>query len=188
MYEAQDFSSLLGTTGFSDEALQTHFGLYEGYVKNTNKVLELLSSLEKGSYEAAEVRRRFGWEFNGMRLHELYFGNMTSESQDGPEGDLLKAIERDFGSVSAWEEDFKATGAARGIGWAVLYADPVAGGKLMNTWINEHDGGHLSGATPVLIMDVFEHAFAFDYGMKRGEYIDAFMNAIDWNEAGSRLA
>ena len=91
-----------------------------------------------------------------------------------------------FGSVEAWATDFKATGAMRGIGWVVLYEDPATG-RLINTWINEHDVGHLAGARPVLIMDVFEHAFIPDYGLKRAEYIEAFFKNIDWKAVDSRL-
>ena len=101
-----------------------------------------------------------------------------------------------------WEKDFRAMGAMRGIGWVVLYyaphstarmnadngnADGADGGRLFNVWVNEHDAGHLAGATPLLVMDVFEHAFVLDYGLNRAGYIDAFMNAIDWGVAENRL-
>lgn len=187
MYEAKDFSSLLGTEGFSDELLNNHFTLYNGYVKNTNGALELLQKHEAGSYEYGEIKRRFGWEWSGMRLHELYFGNMTKEggSMDlTPE--LSAKIEASFGSVDAWMEDFKKTGGMRGIGWVITYHDQAAD-KVMNTWINEHDLGHLPGATPLLVLDAFEHAFVTDYGLKKADYINAFTNAIDWQEVNKRL-
>jgi superoxide dismutase, Fe-Mn family len=185
MYEAKDYSSLLGTPGFSDNLLDTHFGLYQGYVKNTNTLVEKLASAESGTPEYAELKRRFGWEFNGMRLHELYFSNMIKDGAAPSDTLLATKLTEDFGSIEAWEKDFKASGALRGIGWVVLYKD--GGNRLFNVWVNEHDVGHLAGATPLLVMDVFEHAFILDYGMKRGEYIDAFMKSIDWSVVGKRF-
>lgn len=188
MYEVKDFSSLLGTAGFSDDLLNNHFKLYAGYVKNTNNALELMNKHEAGSYEYGEIKRRFGWEFSGMRLHELYFGNMTKEGESmelSPE--LTAKIEASYGSTEAWMTDFIKTGGMRGIGWVICYYDP-AGDKVMNTWINEHDLGHLPGTTPLLVMDVFEHAFISDYGLNKADYIQAFTNAIDWKEVNSRLS
>lgn len=184
-YEASDFSRLLGTPGFSEESLSDHFKLYEGYVKNVNAIAERSGTLEAGSPESAELRRRFGWEWNGMRLHELYFGNLTKETAPlDPSSAVATAIAERFGSIGEWEKDFRLAGAMRGIGWVVLAKD---GDRLFNIWINEHDAGHLAGATPLLVMDVFEHAFLRDYGLARADYIDAFMNAIDWGEVGRRF-
>jgi Fe-Mn family superoxide dismutase len=183
-YQAMKFERLLGTPGFSDQLLNNHFTLYNGYVTNTNKLMEELAELEKqgktGTPEVAEMKRRFGWEFDGMRLHELYFGNMTKSAPAPDKGSKLHAkVNEVFGSFENWEKMFKSTGAMRGIGWAILYYDPQ-GNQLLNIWINEHDTGHLAAATPILIMDVFEHAFITDYGLKRADYIEAFFKAIDW--------
>ncbi len=186
-YEPKNFDQLLGTAGFSDALLKNHFTLYQGYVTNTNKLLDLLKTVAAGTPEFAELKRRFGWEFNGMRLHELYFGNMTKGGKAlDKNSKLFKQIVADFGSYENWEKDFKATGAMRGIGWALLYFDTAAK-RLLNCWVNEHDVGHLAGATPILIMDVFEHAFMLDYGLKRADYIEAFFKAIDWDVATKRL-
>jgi Fe-Mn family superoxide dismutase len=183
-YEAKNFEHLLGTAGFSEQLLKNHFTLYQGYVANTNKLADALAVLAKdgkaGTPEYAELKRRFGWEFDGMRLHELYFGNIAKGGSKPSENSALyKAITDGFGSFGDWEKDFRATGAMRGIGWAVLYYDAQAG-RLFNAWINEHDIGHLAGATPLLVMDVFEHAYMLDYGLKRADYISAFFSAIDW--------
>lgn len=191
MYQPRSFEHLLGLKGFSDQLLKNHFTLYQGYVNNTNRLAESLSLLLKegktGTPEYAELKRRFGWEFNGMRLHEYYFGNMAKNGVElDKDSHLYRSISEDFGSYEAWERDFKGTGVMRGIGWVVLYYDPY-GGRLFNTWVNEHDVGHLSGATPVLIMDVFEHAYMTDYGLKRADYIEAFFKAIDWKTAEERL-
>jgi Fe-Mn family superoxide dismutase len=189
-YSAKDFNKLLGMEGFSDNLLKNHFTLYQGYVTNTNKLIEILTQMLKegkvGTPEFAELRRRLGWEFNGMRLHEYYFENLGGKGILEKGGRLFKRISEDFGSYESWEKDFRATGSMRGIGWTVLYQDPAAG-KLINCWINEHDGGHLTGCAPILILDVFEHAFMIDYGLKRADYIQAFFHNINWSAAEARV-
>ena len=126
-YTAKDFSFLLGMPGFSDTLLKNHFTLYQGYVANTNKLTELLGALLKegkqGTPEFAELKRRFSWEFNGMRLHELYFGNLGGDGDHSKAPTLVKALAAQFGSFEQWATDFKATAAMRGIGWVVLYLD-----------------------------------------------------------------
>jgi Fe-Mn family superoxide dismutase len=189
-FAAQNFERLVGTPGFSETMLRNHFKLYEGYVKNTNDLIDKFKAAVKAgqsSYELAEMRRRFGWEFNGMRMHELYFGNMTKAGKQlDAKSALMKRIAEQFGSFDAWAADFKALGSMRGIGWAVLYLDRATG-QLFNAWINEHDVGHLTGGIKLLVMDVFEHAFMTDYGTKRADYIDAFFKAIDWKAVEARL-
>ncbi len=187
MFASKDFAHLIGTPGFSETLLTNHFTLYQGYVTNTNKLVDLLKTTEAGSPQYAELKRRFGWEWNGMRLHELYFGNISKDGGNlADQSALAEKIERQFGSLEDWEKDFRATGALRGIGWAILYHDLMSD-RLFNCWVNEHDMGHLAGCTPLLIMDVFEHAFMLDYGVKRADYIAAFMYAVDWNVTADRL-
>jgi Fe-Mn family superoxide dismutase len=183
-YEAKNYESLLGTKGLSDQLLKNHFTLYQGYVTNTNKVSDALSAMAKdgktATPEYAELKRRFGWEFNGMRLHEYYFENIVRDGKAIDKNtNLYKKIVSEFGSYENWEKDFKATGAMRGIGWVILYYDALEG-RLFNTWINEHDIGHLCAALPLIIMDVFEHAYMIDYGLKKADYIEAFFKSIDW--------
>jgi superoxide dismutase, Fe-Mn family len=185
-YSPKDFSRLKGMPGFSDQALELHFTLYQGYVKNTNTLLEDLSKMAANTPAYAEMKRRLGWEFNGMRLHELYFGNLGGNGQIAADSKIAKRLADQFGSLENWANDFKTTGTMRGIGWVVLYEDPVTG-RFINTWINEHDVGHLAGGRPLLIMDVFEHAFIPDYGLKRGDYIEAFFKNIDWKAVEARL-
>ncbi len=189
-YTAKDYAGLIGMTGFSENLLKNHFTLYQGYVTNTNKVLEILGQMLKegktGTPEYGELKRRLGWEFNGVRLHELYFENLGGNAPIEINGKLEKKLAESFGSYELWEKDFKATGAMRGIGWTVLYQD-AANGRLINFWINEHDVGHPSGCRPILIMDVFEHAFMLDYGLKRADYIEAFFKNIDWRVSETRL-
>jgi len=189
-YNARDFNSLIGLKGFSETLLKNHFTLYQGYVTNTNKVADTLSQMLKegktATPEFAELKRRFGWEFNGMRLHELYFENLKGTGGINRSGMLAKKLDKEFGSVESWEKDFKACGTMRGIGWVVLYHD-VAGDRLFNSWINEHDVSHLAGCTPIFIMDVFEHAYFTDYQLKRADYIEAVFANINWQAAESRL-
>lgn len=186
MFTPKDFSHLIGIDGFSDDLLRNHFTLYEGYVKNTNTLLELLDTKEVGTPEYSELQRRFGWEWNGMRLHELYFGNMTTEATTLSDGALKEKIVSIYGSIENWKKKFIGVGSMRGIGWAMLVQD-TATGELFNIWVNEHDGGHLAGCVPILVMDVFEHAFVLDYGLKRVDYIESFFRSIDWNEVGKRF-
>lgn len=189
-YAAKDYSKLVGMEGFSETLLKNHFTLYQGYVTNTNKVLDTLDQMAKdgktAAYEFAELKRRLGWEFNGMRLHEYYFENLGGKGGIDKNGKLAKKMAESFGVIEAWEKDFRATGAMRGIGWAVLYQD-TSTGRLMNFWINEHDVAHPTGCAPLLIMDVFEHAFMLDYGLKRADYIEAFFKNINWSAVEARL-
>jgi Fe-Mn family superoxide dismutase len=189
-YAAKDYGKLVGMAGFSETLLKNHFTLYQGYVTNTNKLLDTLAGMLKEGKTAlpefAELKRRLGWEFNGMRLHELYFGNLGGKKPLAQVPALEKKIAAAFGSAAEWEKDFRATGAMRGIGWVVLYQDP-ADGTLVNFWVNEHDGGHPAGLNPLLVMDVFEHAFMVDYGLKRADYIESFMKNVDWEAAAARL-
>ena len=184
-YKSKNYDHLFGMNGFSRRLLENHFTLYRGYVDHTNELLAALSAMDKNakSPKFEELKRRFGWEFNGMRLHELYFENLGGKDplQTSP---LHKATEKEFGSFSAWETDFRATGALRGIGWAILYRDTT--GALINTWIDQHDCGHLTGCSPILVLDVFEHAFLLDYGLERGDYIKAFLKNVDWQIASDR--
>jgi Fe-Mn family superoxide dismutase len=188
-YTAKDFSNLIGMEGFSETALNNHFTLYQGYVTNTNKLSELLATMLKGDKlgtpEYAELKR-MGFEFNGMRLHEYYFDNLGGKTPVDKSGNLAKKLTPIFGNYEAWEQDFRATGAMRGIGWTILYQDNLTG-CLFNQWINEHEVGHLAGCTPILVMDVFEHAFIPDYGLKRADYIASFFKNINWNMAEGRL-
>jgi Fe-Mn family superoxide dismutase len=190
-YEAKNFESLLGIAGLSDQLINNHFALYQGYVANTNKLAEELEKYRQdgttASPQYAELKRRFGWEFDGMRLHELYFGNLAKDPKKIDEGSALaEQIEKDFGTFSEWEKDFRATLAMRGIGWAILYYDWTAE-KLVNVWINEHDAGHLAACCPILVIDAFEHAFMLDYGTKKAEYIDDIIKLINWAEIEKRF-
>jgi len=189
-YAPKDYGKLIGMEGFSEVLIKNHFTLYQGYVTNTNKVLDTLDQLTKdgktAAPEFAELKRRLGWEFNGMRLHEYYFDNLGGKGGLDKGGKVAKKMAESFGSYEAWEKDFRATGTMRGIGWVVLYLD-LESGRLINFWVNEHDVSHPAGCVPLLIMDVFEHAFMIDYGLKRADYIEAFFKNINWAVVESRI-
>jgi Fe-Mn family superoxide dismutase len=188
-YVPKNYDHLLGNVnGLDDALLKMHFTLYQGYVKNSNLVLQKLQELSNSGQnrtpEFAGLKRILGWEVDGMLLHELYFENLGSSNLDETSA-LHQKIINDFGSYEKWKADFVATGLMRGIGWAIAYIDPKEG-RLINAWINEHDLGHLAGGTPVLIMDVFEHAYITQFGLERAKYVDVFFNNINWKVAAER--
>jgi Fe-Mn family superoxide dismutase len=189
-YTPKDFN-LSGLNGISDKTLEIHFGLYKGYVTNTNTLNEhiagLLNDGKGGTPEYAELTRRLGFEYNGMRLHEFYFGNLKAGGASLTTGSTLaQAIDTSFGSFDNWKNDFVKVGAMRGVGWAILYQDPFTG-RLSNHWITLHEDGNPAGFQPILVMDVWEHAFLLDYKpAERPKYIEAFFSNIDWSAAEQR--
>lgn len=190
-YEVQNFERLIGhVDGLNDDLLKMHFKLYQGYVTNTNLLLEKIQALNVDGKapppEFAGFKHMLGWEYDGMVLHELYFSNLGGDKQQlKAEDPLMLKIVADFGSYENWKNDFISTGSMRGIGWVILYRDAKMG-RLVNTWINEHDLGHLAGGNPLLVMDVFEHAYITQFGLDRAEYIKIFFNNINWNVVSGR--
>lgn len=196
VYKAKQFD-LSGLNGISDQTLEMHFKLYEGYVTNTNTLNEKIAGLlDKGPVSQAdtpaysELKRRYGFEYNGMTLHEFYFGNMQKGASSGdPDktSDFAKAAGNTFGSYENWKADFIGVGKMRGVGWAATYLDPT-NGSINNHWITLHETGNVAGFIPILIMDVWEHAFLLDYKpAERAKYIDAFFSNIKWQACDERL-
>ncbi len=174
----------------SQEQIDDHWNLYKGYVKQVNTLNEELLKLrelgEVGSLAYADRRRRYGFEYNGMVLHEYYFGNLKNNQNELESSDLLKAINHSFGCYNSWKKDFEAAAKSRSIGWAILYADTTTG-AVTNHFIAEHGNGNVAGFTPILVLDVWEHAYMVDHlASGRGDYIAAFMKNIDWNTAQER--
>jgi superoxide dismutase, Fe-Mn family len=195
VYKAKTFD-LSGLNGISDGTLAMHFKLYEGYVTNTNLLNEQIAELLKTEITPkempiySELVRRLGFEYNGMVLHEWYFGNMKKGGSGDPDktSALYKAAEASFGGYENWKKSFVTIGKMRGVGWAATYQDPVTG-RLSNHWINLHETGNVAGFIPILIMDVWEHAFIRDYApADRPKYIEAFFSNIDWTACNERLA
>lgn len=194
-YQPKTFN-LSGLNGISDKTLEMHFKLYEGYVQETNRLNEKISAiLQDGKVDQeempaySELTRRLGFEYNGMVLHEYYFGNMKRGGAGEPQetSQFHRMCEESLGSYEIWKTDFVGVGKMRGVGWAICYQNP-ANGRLSNHWISLHETGNVSGFVPILIMDVWEHAFLLDYKpAERSKYIEAFFSNIDWNIVEKRL-
>jgi len=181
MYTAQSF--LFGKLdGISEKQLDVHIKLYEGYVTHVNHLFEVQADLkkdsEKNAYALAEVTRRIGFEWNGMRMHEHYFaqweGNHTPLSDE-----LTKAIETQYGGMENWMHQFKATAMMRGIGWTLLSQDNATG-NLITHWVSDHELGQLNDTTSILALDMWEHAFMIDYApAEKKNYIDAWLKNLN---------
>ena len=195
VYRAKAFN-VSGLTGISDKTLEMHFKLYEGYVQQTNLLNEKIAAfLSDGKIDQeempaySELTRRLGFEYNGMVLHEYYFGNLRRGGGGDParDAEFRRVAEASFGRYELWKADFVGVGKMRGVGWAICYHDPV-NGRLSNHWITLHEVGNVSGFTPLLVLDVWEHAFLLDYKpAERPKYIDAFFANVDWSAVETRL-
>lgn len=194
-YAPKDFAKVRGLSGLSDNQITEHLKLYEGYVKRTNALTEKLYAMCSEGKAAgadpvyAELTRRMGFEYNGMILHEYYFGNMKPGAQAEPPagGKLRKALEASFGKFETWLSDFRAIAGMPGVGWIVTYQDPGTG-WLSNHWITLHNDGNPAGFTPILALDAWEHAFMRDYqATERARYVEAFLQNVDWAACEKRL-
>lgn len=178
--------------GLSKKSIEEHLKLYAGYVKNANTILAKIDEYSGDSepvvmptdehlYELGEVSRRFGFEFDGMRNHEYYFAHLAGGASDlAPGAPLHKAIKEEWGSFDKWLHRFKTLATTRGVGWTILYFDPQTK-RLLNAWIDEQHLGHLTGLSPVLALDMWEHSYVADYqpsGKKK--YIDDFFTNLNW--------
>lgn len=186
----KDFSHLIGRVPLSQELLRNHFKLYEGYVNNTKLICEKLEQLRRegksSEPEYAELKRRFGWEWNGVRLHELYFENIGGNGDRTLAPKVLDSIKASFDSFEDFMTDLMSTAKMRGIGWVVTYYDPVEQ-MVINSWINEHNESHLAGLKPLIVIDVFEHAFMLDYGVNRPDYVEKIIANLNWQVIESRI-
>jgi superoxide dismutase, Fe-Mn family len=194
-YKPRTFN-LSDLDGISNQTLEMHFKLYEGYVTNTNTLNERIAALVKQGGVApadmpaySELTRRLGFEYNGMVLHEYYFGNMKRQGGGEPSrtSAFRRAVERVFPSFDVWKADFASVGKMRGVGWAICYLDPQSG-FVSNHWIDLHETGNVAGFVPLLVMDVWEHAFLLDYNpADRPKYIEAFLSNVDWESVEQRM-
>ncbi len=171
-------------SGISEDQIAQHWALYEGYVKNVNALdekVELLSKTGDYDVEFSELKRRAGFEYNGMILHEYYFSVLKAGQPPLKDNsDLGKQLVEGFGGFEAWQKQFVAMGHMRGSGWVILYYDPRRR-LLLNAWINSHEEGHPAGFAPILVMDVWEHAYMVDAGAAgRAEYVEKFLQNVDW--------
>ena len=191
--------------GVSTEAMKLHIGLYEGYVKAFNELLDAKDELGRRERDAGErdgltrdgLARRFAFEWNGIRLHELFFDGLgiggdaaareQRQRQPAHDSPLLEAMDRGFGGFEAWQEDVRGMGDIRGIGWVLTVWDPLDG-MLSNVWVASHDLGVPAGATIVLAFDLWEHAYLTDYApAERADFLEALLRNIDYGVAEARL-
>ncbi len=172
--------------GISEKNIEEHLKLYAGYVKNANSVLKQVEEYKKDSetnaYVLGELMRRFSFEYNGMRNHEVYFSSLEGGAQElGDESSLKKSVEEEWGSFDAWKESFKALALTRGIGWAALWYDPRED-RLLISWIDEQHLGQLSGCELILGIDMWEHSYVADYQPSgKKTYVEDFFANLNWN-------
>ncbi|HEY8375206.1 MAG TPA: Fe-Mn family superoxide dismutase [Nannocystis sp.] len=193
-YKAKDYSHLKGLVGITDEQIEVHLKLYAGYVNRTNalfaKVAALANEGKQGDSSYQELKRRAGWEWDGMRLHEYYFDNLTPGGRPlAADNPFARAVTAQFGSVDAWKADLVGLAKMPGVGWALTYHDPNSG-QIWNHWVELHQDGHPAGARPLLVLDVWEHAFAVyrkPLPPDRAAYIDDFFANVDWDVVARRL-
>ena len=175
-------------TGISAKQIEAHLKLYAGYVKNVNalsmKVEELKANSEANMIALSELTRRYGFEWNGMRLHEIYFAGLGGDGSIT--GKLANAVIAQFGSVDAWKAEVKAMAMMRGIGWVLLVHDEETM-TLKNIWVSDHEVGHLAGAKVLFALDVWEHAYLVDYvPAQRADYVAAVFANLNWSAAEAR--
>lgn len=173
--------------GISAKTIEEHLKLYAGYVKHTNLVLQKIDELamdaEKNAYALGEVQRRFGFEYDGMRNHEIYFGSLSDGSTVlTTSGALATAIQNEWGSFDAWLNRFKSIAIMRGVGWAILYFD-VKEKRLLNAYVEDHQLGQLVGCAPILALDMWEHAFVADYQPSgKKQYVEDYFENLNWSK------
>lgn len=191
-YTPQIFS-LPELSGLSEKQIKVHIGLYEGYVKHINILREQIKDLEvldkeKYAYAITETRRRLGFEFNGMRMHEYYF----TQFEDGAvtyntESSFAKVVSEKYGSVENFITHFTSVAMSRGIGWSILYYDPI-GNTPHTAWVTDHELGQLGGLPILLALDMWEHAFMVDYvPAEKKNYIEAFLKNVNWSIVEKRF-
>ncbi len=177
--------------GLSEKQISQHHDvLYAGYVKKTNEIRKALETVDKSTTNATfsqlrELKVEETFALNGVRLHEFYFDGLGGKAPE-PDGTIAKWIAEDFGSFAAWAEEFKAEGIASR-GWVVLAMD-LEEGRLHNFVCDLHNQGGIWGAVPVLVLDVYEHAYFIDYATNRKSYIEAYMKNIKWEESNDVIA
>jgi len=197
-FEAKSFD-LSGVKGISQSALDLHLGLYRGYVKEVNALLEVLQPQESSSTpstppDAQKLKReaavrRFPFEYNGVVLHELFFEQLSGAKGDRLErhASLAQAFGEPFGGLDAWRKDFGQLATTRGIGWVMTVREQT-GGAVYNTWVDEHQWGTTAGTEVIFLLDLWEHAYLLDFApTERAKYMDAVFANVDWGVVAKRL-
>lgn len=188
----------------SIRTIEEHTKLYQGYVKHANLIIDQIATLgaapesPENTYVISELQRRFGFEFDGMRNHEIYFASLEGGAAALPiQSALALAIIKQWGSVEVFLTRFKAVAMTRGIGWAMLSYDNRAekitaapnGESLVLSWVEEQHLGQLVGLTPILALDMWEHSYMLDYApSEKKKYIEAFFANLNWNVIAENYA
>ena len=185
-YSGHNFSHLLGLPGFGDESIKNHFQIYADHVRHFNGRIDVLNGTRREDPRYGEIKEKFSWDFNGIKLHEAYFGNMGKQSAPlEPQSGLADQIISTYGSIQSWEDDFWEVSGTRGEGWAILAWDP-RGKSLVNLWMPGHGVGTPFHCVSLLVNDCFDHAYMNDYGDDRSDYTEAFLKVVDWPEVKRR--
>lgn len=185
MYEAKTFT-IPELNGISRESIDLHLGLYAGYVKHVNHIHAELSNVND-PYAKAEMQRRLGFEFGGMKNHEYYFSQFEGGAMNLPEGPFATMITKQWGSLDDFIAHMKGIAGTRGVGWAMCYIDRPLG-QLVCTWVDEQHLGQLADLDIVLALDMWEHSYMRDYlPADKGGYINAFFKNLNWEVVAARV-
>jgi Fe-Mn family superoxide dismutase len=169
--------------GISAKNIEEHLKLYAGYVKNANLIMDKMAVLDSAQdpYIVGELFRRFSFEYNGIRNHELYFSSLSGGAKTGENTAIQKALTELFGSMEKFKTEFTYLALTRGVGWAILWYDKRDGGRFLASWVDEQHLGQLQGCTPILALDMWEHAYVYDYPTsEKKKYIEAFFDNLNW--------
>jgi superoxide dismutase, Fe-Mn family len=191
MYETKTFQ-IAELEGISARTIEEHMKLYAGYVKHVNlieeKIQELKQDSEKNAYALAEIKRRLGFEFGGMKNHEAYFAQFEGGARVLGEGALLQMITTEWGSLEGFVSEVSALAMTRGVGWAMVYLDRTSK-KLLTAWIDEQHLGQLPQSEIVLALDMWEHSYMLDYPpSEKKKYIEALFKNLNWEVVARRVS
>jgi Fe-Mn family superoxide dismutase len=190
MYYIEKSFNIPKNTALSEAQIALHLGLYAGYVKNTNLLLDKINTFKSGddTVIVSELQRRLGFEFDGMRLHEYYFSQLVEGSKNlDVNSKLTLLIQTQYGSFENYIDDLKRLASMRGIGWVITYYDSE-NNTLINAWVADHELGHLAGLPIVLVIDLWEHAFMVDYTpATKADYVSTYLSSINWEIVEKRI-
>jgi Fe-Mn family superoxide dismutase len=185
MYEAKTFS-IPTLEGISERTITEHLGLYAGYVKHVNHIHDEMGNVSDG-YAKAEMQRRLGFEFGGMRNHEYYFTQFEGGASAIPEGDFKTMVETQFGSKEEFITHVRNIAMTRGVGWSMVYIDRQTS-QLVCTWVDEQHLGQLVDVDLVLAIDMWEHSYMLDYApSEKKQYVDAVFANLNWEVVANRI-
>lgn len=189
MFTEQQFT-IPPLIGMSAKSIEEHIKLYSGYVKNANAIVERMATIdsEKDLYVLGELFRRFSFEYNGMRNHEVYFSSFEGGATPlNPESALGKTLIGLFGNYETFVREFTSLAVTRGIGWAVLWYDRKEK-KVLASWVDEQHLGQLNGCEMIIGLDMWEHSYVADYHPSgKKQYVEDFFKNLNWSVVEKRF-